>query len=171
MQDLIAAIIILSSSPDMPVAPVTAAEYAILAPQVRHVALRMEIMDGKENGYMFTDRLMWNVDILTLRRRYAELLGAPLIADSFRFPDYHQLNEQIRQNRVERREWLARAALELDRADALEAVAAKLDAEYRLLDAAADSRKDWHYVQTRRLALMRLRDQLAAGAWAAGELR
>lgn len=170
MSDLIVALIIITGSCDRLAESISPAEFDRLVPQLRHVATRMEILDPRECSYVLARHDCWIADVDLLRRRYIDLLDAPRLDDSTRFPDSHQLADLIRQNREERRELLARAALELDRAERLENAAAELEAIYRVLDKCYDAQNDRYYCCTRRSALKYVKESISERDYALGQL-
>ena len=168
--ELIIAAMLLTIPPGVPATCPPEADFPALRDAIHQVAVRWEILDERESRYVLTRPADFCTDLNMLRRRYRDLDGAPLVADSARFPERHYLNEQVKFNRVFRRHVDERRQLEVDRAESLRDVVMETDRLYQIWDSVRDARCDFYYVTVRRQALKKLRDMIGEDAYESAKL-
>jgi hypothetical protein len=168
--DLILAAALITAPPGTPEPPPAADQWAALQSALHKTAIEWEILDERETRYVLARPEDYDADLNLLRRRYADLAGAPRLADAARFPDRQAVNEFIRFNRAYRKHLETRQVWEADRADAIRVVVLETDRLYQVWDAVRDARCEFYYVTVRRQALLKLKDALGAAAYEAGDL-
>jgi len=168
--DFLLAAVLLTTSPGVTEAPPAADRWAEVRDGVQQLAIRWELLDPRETHYLLARREEFSVDVNLLRRRYQELKDAPRLADAERLPTKQLAEDMVKANRAFRAGINDRRALELDRAELLNAVLYEADQLYRVWDAVRDAKCEFYYVSARRQALRKLRDTLGDDAYARGEL-
>src|ERR1700704_568516 len=73
-----------------------------LRPVLQTLAVQMEILDPREVRYILARAEDFQSDLNLLRRRYRDLIDAPPVADSLRFPEREAINEMLSFNRAYR---------------------------------------------------------------------
>jgi hypothetical protein len=159
---------LLLAPPDAP-APDPALFSATRLP-LQVLAVEWEILDPREVRYMLARQEDFSSDLNLLRRRNAELAGAPLAADAGRFPERTTVNELLAFNRAYRQHLEFRQPGEPARFWELRAALQETDHLYQVWDAVRDARSEYYYITVRRQALNRLRMMLGEPAYYAGEL-
>jgi hypothetical protein len=168
--DLLLAAILLTTSPGIPEQPPPAEQWPGIREAVHKLAIDWEILDPREIRYILARPEDFCSDINLLRRRYQELMDAPRVADSYRFPDRTAVNELVRFNRAFRKHLDQRHELEMDRSEALRTVMQETDRLYQIWDAVRDARCEFYYVTVRRQALKKLVSLIGDEAYLRGEL-
>jgi hypothetical protein len=141
-----------------------------LRPALQRLALKWEILDEQEAGYVLARPETFAHDLKLLRRRYQELADAPPLSDCERFPDRATVSELLAFNRVYREYLTRRQAVEPARRWELREAIQETDRLYAVWEAIGDARRDFWYVTFRRQALKRLRDTLGPEAYYTGSL-
>jgi hypothetical protein len=103
-----------------------------------------------------------------LRRRYQDLLDAPPLADSLRFPDRPVVNDLLTFNRAYRQHLDTCLTIETVHWWELREAIQEVDRLYQVWDAVRDARCDYYYVAVRRQALKRLREMIGEEAYYSG---
>ena len=168
--DLILAAMLLTIPPGIPESCPPADRWPSLRDAIHAVAVQWEILDIRETRYVLTRPEDFCTDLNMLRRRYRELEDAPMLADSFRFPERNAVNELVKFNRAFRKTIDQRQQLETDRADSFRNVLWETDRLYQVWDSVRDARCDFYYVTVRRQALKKLRDLVGEEAYLTGDL-
>jgi hypothetical protein len=141
-----------------------------LRPAMQRLALKWEILDEQESGYVLARPETFAHDLQLLRRRYRELADAPPVSDCERFPDRATVGDLLAFNRAYRECLTSRQAVEPARRWELREALQETDRLYEVWDAIGDARRDSWYVTFRRQALKRLRDLLGPEAYYTGNL-
>lgn len=168
--DLILAALLLTAQPGTPELPPTEDRWPAVRDAVHKLAVQWEILDPRETRYILARPDDFSADINLLRRRYRDLLDAPQVDDSGRFPDRSVANELIRFNRAYRKHLDQRHELEIDRSESLRSVMRETDRLYQVWDAVRDARCEFYYVTVRRQALKKLKDMVGDDDYASGSL-
>lgn len=158
--DVVTAGVLLTAEPGSVTWQPEPGQWAAVRAGVHKVGVDWEILDERECRYVVSRPEDFAADVNLLRRRYQELKDAPRVAESFRFPDRHAVNDLVRFNRSFRKHLDLRYELETDRAEELRAVMRETDKLYQLWDAVRDARCEFYYVTVRRQALKKLKDML-----------
>jgi hypothetical protein len=166
---MLALTLLTASGEDKPV-PDAARQYKELAPAVRAVALRLEILDPKEKNYLLAHAQDFEADLRVLRGRYRELSTAPALAEALRFPRRDLVNEMLSFNRALRQDLESRLEVDAVHSEELRAVLMETDQLYRIWDAVRDARCEYHYVDVRRRALQDLRQLVGDRAFYSAQL-
>jgi hypothetical protein len=167
--DLLFAAMLLSAPMGTPEAAPTPERWPAVRDALHQTAVDWEILDSRERRYVLTKREDFQDDLDFLRKRRAELAEAPRVAEAERLPDRLTINDCIRFNRSFRKNMEIRSAWESDRADFIREVIDENERLYKIWDAIRDAKSDMHYVTTRRIALLKLRDMIGLDAFASGE--
>jgi hypothetical protein len=167
--DLLFAAMLLSAPMGTPEAAPTPERWPAVRDALHQTAVDWEILDSRERRYVLTKREDFQDDLDFLRKRRAELAEAPRVAEAERLPDRLTINDCIRFNRSFRKNMEIRSAWESDRADFIREVIDENERLYKIWDAIRDAKSDMHYVTTRRIALLKLRDMIGPDAFASGE--
>src|SRR5205823_12083434 len=105
-----------------------------------------------------------------LRRRFYDLLDAPSLNDSLRFPDRATVNDFIALNAAYRQHLDVRQPVELAHWWELRAAAQEAELLHQVWDMVRDARCEYYYVTVRRQALKRLRELVGDEAYYSGKL-
>jgi hypothetical protein len=168
--DLMLAAVLLTTPPGTPEPTPPAEQWSALRDAVHKLAVDWEILDPRETRYIMARPEDFCADLNLLRRRYTELVDAPRVADSFRFPDRTSVNELVRFNRAYRKHLDQRHEMETDRCEELRAVMRETDRLYQVWDSVRDARCEFYYVTVRRQALKKLKDLVGDDDYLAGTL-
>lgn len=168
--DLVLAAALITAPPNTPEQPLSPERWPAVQAALHQTAIEWEILDPRETRYVLARLEDYEPDLNLLRRRYVDLADAPLVADSFRFPDRQTVNEYIRFNRAYRKNLETRQTWEADRADLIRVVVMETDRLYKVWDAVRDARCEFYYVTVRRQALKKLKETIGTEAYEAGEL-
>lgn len=134
------------------------------------VAVQLEILDPREVRYILSRAEDATADVNLLRRRYRELLDAPALSDSLRFPDRESVNELLSFNRAYRQHIDMRQTVELAHWWEHQATLQETEQLYQIWDTVRDARCEYYYVTVRRQALKRLRELIGMDAYYSGTL-
>jgi hypothetical protein len=134
------------------------------------LSLQWELLDPREVRYMLSRSEDFKNDLHMLQGRYQELLHAPLLSDSIRFPERNAVNDLLSFNRAYRQEMVARQPFDVVHGDAMREAVLETDQLYRVYDAVRDARCEYYYVHFRRQALAQLRDMIGVEAFYSGKL-
>ncbi len=144
--------------------------FDFIRPALHATALRLEILDPREVRYILARSDDFLSDMNLLRRRYEDLIDAPALIDSRRFPDAETVNQLLNFNRSYRQNLCFRQPVELARIGELREAVRETDELYHIWDTVRDTRSDYYYVTVRRQALKKLRDVLGPEAYHYGRL-
>jgi hypothetical protein len=159
------AIALLTAPPGSPDPKDAARLFQILKAPMQTLAVKWEILDGREVRYILARQEDFAADLNLLRRRYHDLANAPALADSQRLPDRAVVNDLLASNRAYRQHIDVRQPLELIHWWDLRAALQETDHLYQVWDAVRDARCDYYYVTVRRQALKRLRELVGEEAY------
>jgi hypothetical protein len=146
------------------------ANFALLRHAILSTAVAWEILDERELGFTMTRPIDFAYDLKVLQRRYHDLIDAPPLADTCRFPDRGVLNELIDFNRKYRENLDEVQTLEVANWWSLRSALNEVDWMYQVYDTLRDARCDYYYVYVRRMALKRVRELIGDNAFERAEL-
>lgn len=170
MFDFVLALALLTTPPDHAdsVEPIEISERH--RPILQTLAVQFEILDPREVRYILARPEDVTADLNLLRRRYVDLLDAPPLHDSLRFPDRESVNELLSFNRAFRQHIDMRQTVELARWWDHQATLQETEQLYQVWDTVRDARCEYYYVTVRRQALKRLRELVGMDAYCSGRL-
>ncbi len=168
--DLLMAAMLLSAPAGTPEQAPPADRWVAMQGALHQTAIEWEILDPRETRYVLAKPEDFQEDLDFLRKRRVELADAPKVADSFRLPDKHLMNDYIQFNRAYRKNLETRLIWEADRATLIGEVLRETDRLYKLWDAMREAKCDFHYITYRRQQLKKLKDGMGEPAYTAGEL-
>lgn len=142
---------------------------AELRDAVRRVALRWEILDGREVRYILTREEDFLADVKLLRRRYADLKDAPSLYWCMAFPDRNLINDILAFNRAYKTHLEGRL-IDLPNAWTMAQVILETDELFKVWDLARDTRCDYYYMTVRRQTLNKLKELIGDQAFYSGQL-
>jgi hypothetical protein len=145
-------------------------EHACLLRTVRDVAVRLEVLDPREQGYFLAHPRHFAGDLALLRKRYRDLADAPPLGAAAHLPTADVAAERLAYNREHHRQLRLRRDGLGPRAAALDEALAEADRLYHLWDLLRDGRSECYYVTVRRQALLSLRRALGEGAFFRGAM-
>lgn len=160
---------ILGGEDGSPIPPFPEEQWPELSGALRHVAVKWEVM-GKDDDATFTNRTNLVSDVSRIRAWRQELIDAPMVVESERFPPYDTAVEFLRFNQKfcallqKRLEW------ELDRADILRLALNEAKASHAIWQHVETCRCPYYGPTTRRSALVHLRRELGDEAFLLGVL-
>ena len=167
--DYLLAVVLLTAPPETS-AKIAPELYGTVRAPLRTVAIQCEIMDRRETYYMLTRPEEFPADVHLLRSRYQELLDAPSVKDSLRFPDRTIIQGLMDFNRSYRENVVSRRSMTLGAGETYDAALHETDQLYEVWDALNDARCDYYYVVYRRQALKKLRKLVGEDAYYSGRL-
>lgn len=135
-------------------------EYVNLARTLREVALFWEIVDPREVATFFVKAENFEADLKLMRKRYQELVDAPLVSDALRFPCRETASELLTFNREYHRTLKQRRQALGEGNGALDQALDEVEQLYHVWDLVRDARSDCYYISVRRRALQALRQAL-----------
>lgn len=145
-------------------------EHVCLLRTLRDVAVRLEVLDPREQGYFLPHPGHFAGDLAMLRKRYCDLADAPTLGAAAHLPTPNVAAERLAYNR----EYHRRLRLQRDglgpRAAPLDHALAEADCLYHLWDLLRDGRSECYYVTVRRQALQKLRRALGDEAFFLGAM-
>jgi hypothetical protein len=144
--------------------------HALLAPTLREVAIKLEIMDAREANYLLHEPQNFHQDLKQLQQRYQDLAGAPALAECLRFPERDVASELVAANRDFKEHLKQRLLIDPVHADEIEAAIAETDRLHQVWNTVREARCGFYYVVVRRQALKQLRELLGDQAFYRGEL-
>ncbi len=168
--DLFLATILLSAPVGTPEQTPPPERWNVVQAAIHEIAVEWEILDSRETRYVLANLEDFQADLDFLRKRKAELLEAPKLAESARLPTRSLMDEHIRFNRAYRKHLDTRILWEADRADQISEAVRETDRLYKMWDAMREAKCEFHYVTYRRLALKKFKDALGTEVYASGEL-
>lgn len=155
---------------DSPVAAQAGAWADWLSPSLIHLSLQAEIIDRREAPFLLVKRVDFPADVKFLRSRWDELEHAPLVEESYRFPERRLVHDFLSFNRAYRCDLVARLAVDPVHAEELKHALDETDRLYNIWDAVRDARCEYYYVHVRRQSLQLLRDLVGLEAFYNGHL-
>ncbi len=144
-------------------------ESVSLREALQTAAIEMEILDSRE-VYILNKPAQFASDLGLLQRRYKELVDAPTIENSERFPSHEKISKLIKFNREYKKKVLELALLNQDRGDRYRKVIAETDHLYHIWEAVREARSPLCHVAARRQAMMRLIELIGVNAYRAMDL-
>ena len=168
--DYVLAVALLASPAETVDAPEAAPQFANLRPTLQAVAVQWEILDPREVRYVLTRNEDFTSDLTLLRRRHADLDGAPPVHDCVRFPDRTVVNEMLAFNRAYRQNLETRLSVETVCWWDLRETLQEADRLYQIWDLVRDSRCDYYYVTVRRQALKKVKETVGDAAYYNGTM-
>jgi hypothetical protein len=149
--------------------PFCAPEHACVWRTVQQIALSLELLDPREARYVLSRHGDFDVDVLLVRRRAAELRDAPPVADAWRFPPPEMTCRHLSHNRTFHRNLsLRRDALGAQ--PGFDEALAEAERLYKIHDAVRDACSEFYYVSVRRQALAQVRQLIGEDAYHKGQL-
>lgn len=142
----------------------------MFAPAIQQVAIKWEILDPRETGYVLAEPGRFEEDLQELRRRYKELAGAPPVAEALRFPDYKVANKMQACNRSYEKELRQRLIFDNVHREEIEMALQETERLYRIWDKVHEARRRYFYITVRRQALRELRQMIGDAAFYSGQL-
>jgi hypothetical protein len=139
----------------------SAPEHACLWRTAQQTALSLELLDPRELPYVLSRPGDYEADLRLVRRRRADLRGAPPLADAWRFPPPEFASAHLAHNRAVHRAFAARREA-MGALPGYDEALAEAERLYQVWDAVRDCRSEWYYVIVRRQALARLYELLGA---------
>jgi len=168
--DFLAAVALLTAPPGgtMPAEPAPMSETMRFIAQA--LAVRWEIMDPRETGYLLSRARGLQEDLTELRRRCHDLADAPPVYESLRFPDKTSINGYLAFSRSYCKQLALRRPLEPAHAEELDAALREAEQLQELWDTVKGARCQYYYVTYRRECLKRLREMIGDNAYYNGRL-
>ena len=151
--------------------PVEGPDPALMGP-VKLVALHLELMDPREDKWVFNNPADFGSDLLLIRQRYTELWDAPPACDALRLPGPELCRELISQNRQYRTYLEDKQALfgTVESFMWIQEALEETNYLYQVWSEVRDSRSDYFYLTVRRKALKTLRELIGPVAYYGGFL-
>jgi hypothetical protein len=168
--DSLLAVLLLTASPEPAQLMEAPGMFAVVRFPLRNLAVEWVILDPREVRYILARPEDFPADVKLLRRRFQELVLAPGVEDSLRFPERTTVNELLAFNRSYRQLLDVRQPLELVHGWELRMVLQETDRLYQVWDSVRDARCPYYYVTVRRQALKRLRELIGEESYYAGNL-
>lgn len=140
---------------------------------IQSLAIEWEIMDPKEQRYIFARFDDFQSDLDILRERYQLLKDAPKLSDHHRFMASEVTKEYLAFNRAYFRFLSQMKDMNTDRPDIVRNIRESLcetESLYKIWDSLKDAKCEYYYIIVRRTALKTLRDKLGNEAYNKGEM-
>ena len=166
--EMILAMILLTSPPKSPLPDLPDDNWPALQAALVSVGTELEILDPRESSLMLRRQEELEGDVEILRRRYLTLRDAPKLADARRLPSRKLICQMVSANRDAYRHLGQLATVETDRAESYKQGMAEANHLYDIWDAARDATCEYYFVNVRREAMLRLREELGADRFGAG---
>ena len=166
---LIIAISLLSNPEGTPQSDSVNAVHGYLAPALKELAIKLEIMDPREKAELFVDPQNFPFDLKLLQRRFQELMDAPRVGEADRFPEREAVNELLSLNRDYKEYLQHRMAIDPLHADMFQQAIEETDQLHQVWATLKDAR-GCYYVSARRQSLKNLRDMIGVNAFYRAEL-
>jgi hypothetical protein len=144
--------------------------HAELAPALRSLGIRWEILDRRETHYLLAGEQDFEADVKLLQERFRELRTAPRLAEAGRLPSRDVVVDLLAFNRAYRQDLSARLELDVVHGEELRAALLETDQLYRIWDTVRDARSEYCYITVRRQALQQLRELIGDPAFYTGQL-
>ena len=144
-------------------------KFHFLVSDMQFVCIACEVMDAREQRYLFAKPDEFADDLSTMRKRLKNLYDAPRLHECYLFPDRAISGEMILLNRDMKRRYEAIYEL-YPESRSLKLVLEDLEARYQLWDAARDARTEFYYVHIRREAMKKLLRNMGDDLFSRGEL-
>ena len=151
--------------------PVKAPDSALMG-SVKLVALQLELLDPREDRWVFANPADFYSDLLLIRQRYKDLQDAPPSCDSLRFPGPDLCEELKGLNRQYRVYLEDRLSLfgETQAGEWIQGAIGETDYLYSVWSEVRDTQVDYFYLTVRRKALKTLRELIGPVAYYGGFL-
>ncbi|CAN5220011.1 hypothetical protein BH10PLA2_BH10PLA2_39970 [soil metagenome] len=166
----ILAVVLLSHPPGSVDPPNLAAMHAQLAKPIQAIAVQWQILDPREVKDILARPDDFLSDLALVRRRYRDLINAPAVEDSQRFPDRALVNDLLAFNRAYRQYIDVRQPVELVHSWELRVTLQETERLYQIWDRVREANCDYYYVGVRREALKKLRELVGDEAYYSGTL-
>ncbi len=161
---------LLIAPPGTPEPPIPANQWLAMQSAIHQVAIEWQIMDEREKRHLVVRPNDFLDDLELLRRRYQELLDAPMLSDCGRFPNRSDITQSLTFNRKFAQHLENQRSLQRDRSGLYERALSDTKHLYQVYDAVRDAQCDFYYVTVRRAALKKLRELVGREAYYAGQL-
>jgi hypothetical protein len=161
---------LLTGAWDAPLPENPAAAHAFVAPTLRDLAIRLEIMDRKETDFILAHPEDFAEHVRLLQDRFLELRDAPPVGEATRFPSRDLVNDLLNFNRAFYQALTERMEVDTVHTEELEAARTETTMLYNVWDAVRDARCEFYHVNVRRQALLQLRRLIGDRAFYTGEL-
>jgi hypothetical protein len=158
----------LLTSPPVPAADALPWSDRFRLPLLR-LALAAELLDEREAEGIFHNDIDFPADLQLLQLRCEELVNAPLLEESGRFPDRNAAKAGLALNRALRCELLERIDFDRTHGPELTHAAYELEHSYQVWEALREAGSPCYYTTVRRRALDRLRGLLGPEAFYRGQ--
>lgn len=132
---------------------------------IQQVAIHLQILDKREAKYLLCHPEERQSDLALLRRRYHDLLNAPLVTDCERFPPRDVVNELLSFNRIYKSSLSQRQTVDLAKFWLFKQAMRDTEELYLIWDKVRDARCEYYYVTIRRHALNDLREAIGCDAY------
>jgi hypothetical protein len=158
---LIPAAILLEDPPGVPLYVGNVEQQKHLMSALSKLCVQRQLLDPREQRYVFVHDTDLESDLNMVRRRRVELANAPFLAEAAWLPDRALANNLISFNRSYLRHIERRMALELDLVPQLRVVISEINDCYKVWDYMRDARCESYYVTVRRHALLNVKKVLS----------
>jgi hypothetical protein len=164
------AVVLLTSPPDPDAVKSLAPFAAALRPAVLQVALRVEVLDPREDEHIAGAGEGFAAELLELQTRYQALRRAPSLADCQLFPPRRLIDDWLASNREYRCQLEARLTVDQVHAEALRSAIHETEQLHELWNLLRDAQCEGYYVTVRRRSLLELRDRIGVEAYCRGQM-
>jgi hypothetical protein len=144
--------------------PVCPREHACIWRTIKAVSLSLQLIDPREGRYVLARSSDFESDVPFLRRRQADLGGAPPLTDAWALPRRELACQLLTLNRKSHRH-LIRQRDAIGDYPGLDELLAETERRYKIWDAVRDAGSEFYYVSVRRAALAQLRQMLGDEAY------
>lgn len=136
------------------------------------LAMSWEVLDERENRYVFHRLEDFKNDLNNIRRRIDELKDAPLVSDCYRFPSRPYINELLSFNRDYKQhlQFQQISTTNMLKWWCYEDAIQETEYFYQIWDTTRDAQSFYYYITVRRAALLRLKKALGDKDYYAGNL-
>ena len=167
--ELLLAAVLIAAPVQAPLPEIEPESWPQLQAALHQIGVEWEILDPRETRFMFCRQDDLANDLRVLRRRYHLLKDAPRLADTRRLPPRSLACQCVDVNRAFRQQASEKEVFEADRSQDYRRVVQETDQLYDAWDAIRDATCEYYFINIRREALMRLRDQLGEESYQAGQ--
>ena len=163
--EYVLALALLTAPADAPAPAVATHDFAIVQSAIQKLAIERQLLDPREKPFVLARPRYFQADLAMLRQRYHELIDAPPVHDSLRFPDRAMVNDALAFNRAYRRQIDGRQPREPSRWWEVRNALDEADYLYEIWDNVRDARCEYYYITVRRQALKKLRELIGDQAY------
>lgn len=141
-----------------------------LRPYVVDLARYWELMDAREEKFLFHKPEEFPGDLSLLQKRFTDLQDAPPLSDCMKFPDRALVNDLLSFNRNYKSFVEEGEAMEMRHVWERMEVIREVDKLYQIWDLVRDARCEYYYVTVRRQSLKKLKEAIGEEAYHNGVL-